>query len=133
MDKNYAILPDRIKAAVVDGILLITLMYASSEIFSFFNEVPQFVRISVFILLFVLYDPIFTSKYGGTIGHSFSGISVKKESDPTKNISFPAALIRFILKALLGWISLLTVTMNDQKQAIHDFAVSSVVLEDKKQ
>lgn len=133
MDKKYAILPDRIKAAVIDGILLIALMYASSEIFSFFNEVPQFVRVLVFTLLFILYDPIFTSKYGGTIGHSFSGISVKKESDSTKNISFPVAIIRFILKASLGWISLLTTTMNDKKQAIHDFAASSVVLEDKKQ
>lgn len=132
MEKNYAILPDRVKAAVIDGIILIALMYATSEIFSFFNEVPQYVRISVFILIAILYDPIFTSKYGGTIGHTFSGISVKKENESTKNISFPVAIVRFILKALLGWISLLTVTMNEQRKAIHDFVAGSIVIEDKK-
>lgn len=130
MEKNYAILPDRIKAAVIDGIVLIAAMYAVSEILALFDGVPNFVRIMVAIVLFVLYDPIFTSKYGGTIGHSYSKITVKSDSDSKANISFPIAVIRFVLKATLGWLSLITVTGNEKKKALHDLVANSVVLEE---
>ncbi len=133
MKKKYAILPDRVKAAVIDGIVIIAAMYIISEILNLFENVPNFVRIIAAIILFILYDPFFTSKYGGTIGHSYSNISVKNDSDVSKNISFPIAILRFVLKASLGWLSLLTVTSNNKKKAIHDLAVNSVVLEDKKQ
>ena len=132
MENQYAILPQRVKAAVIDSIVLIAAMYVISEIFVLFEEVPQYIRIGAFVLVFVVYDPFFTSAYGGTIGHSYSGISVKRANDLDKSISFSAALIRFILKAALGWISLLTISTNEKKQAIHDFAASSVVLENKK-
>lgn len=128
MFENYALLPDRMKAAVLDSILLIASMYVVSEILNSFEEVPNYVRILLAGLLFVLYDPIFTSAYGGTIGHSFSNIQVKQDGNRDKNISFPMALIRFILKATLGWVSLLTTTGNPKKQAIHDYAANSVVL-----
>ena len=49
----------------------------------------------------------------------------------TKNISFPFALVRYLLKMFLGWISLLTITANDKKKAIHDFVAKSVVIETK--
>ena len=129
MKEKYAILPDRIKAAFIDGIILIAAMYATSEILSLFDNVPNLVRIVAAVILFLLYDPFFTSRYGGTIGHSYSRISVKKDTDSTKNISFPIALVRFVLKAFLGWLSLLTVTANKKKKAIHDFVANSVVLE----
>ncbi|GAB5473945.1 MAG: hypothetical protein Mars2KO_20440 [Maribacter sp.] len=128
-EKNYAQLPDRVKAAVIDSILLIAAVYLISEIFAQFETVPQFVRITAFVLIFICYDPIFTSVYGGTIGHSYAGISVKKDRNRNKNISFFAALLRFVFKASLGWISLLTVTGNEKKKAIHDLVAGSVVLE----
>jgi len=129
MQKKYARLPDRVKAAVIDSIVIVAAMYLTSEIFALFEHVPNSIRISAAILLSILYDPIFTSSFGGTIGHSKSKIEVKRESDTTKNISFPLALIRFLLKATLGWLSLLTVTGNEKRKAIHDLAVNSVVLE----
>ena len=131
MKNEYAILPDRIKAAVIDGILLIAAMYAASEILNIFENVPNYIRISIAISLFILYDPFFTSQYGGTIGHSFSKITVRKDIDRENYIGFPSALLRFILKISLGWISLLTVTGNQKKKAIHDFVVNSVVVNEK--
>ncbi len=133
MNGAYALLSDRIKAAFVDALLLIASMYVISEILNSFEAVPSYVRILLATLLFVLYDPIFTSVYGGTIGHSFSNIQVKKDSNREKNISFPMALLRFILKVTLGWISLLTTTGNPKKKAIHDYAANSVVLKVKDQ
>ncbi len=129
MQTNYALLPNRVKAAVIDAIVIVAAMYLTSEIFALFDQVPNYVRIIAAVLLSILYDPIFTSRFGGAIGHSYSNIAVKKENDTSKNISFLAALVRFILKATLGWLSLLTVTGNEKRQAIHDIAVKSVVLE----
>lgn len=131
MNNEYAILPDRIKAAIIDSIMLIAAMYVISEILSLFDHVPNFIRIGLALIIFVLYDPFFTSQYGATVGHSFSNIMVKKEIDRSKNISFPAALLRFLLKIGLGWISLLTVTANKKRQAIHDVAANSVVIKEK--
>lgn len=131
MKKNYALLPDRVKAVVIDGIVIVAAMYLTAEIFAQFDEVSNTVRIIAAIVLGVLYDPIFTSQFGGTIGHSKSNIEVKRDSDNTKNISFFAALIRFLLKSTLGWLSLITVTGNEKRKAIHDLVVNSVVLENK--
>ena len=131
MTKEYALLPDTIKAAVIDGILLIAAMYAVSEILSLFENVPNYVRISIAILLFLLYDPIFTSQFGGTIGHSYSKIMVQKDAVTEQNIGLAPALFRFLIKFSLGWVSLLTVTGNQKKKALHDLVVNSVVLREK--
>ena len=131
MEKKYAILPDRVKAVVIDGIVLIVLMYTVTEIFALFDEVPNFLRVIAFIFVFILYDPILTSKYGATIGHSFAKISVKRDDDDVKNLLFHKALLRFLIKFSLGWVSLLTVTGSEKRKALHDFAADSVMIEEK--
>jgi uncharacterized RDD family membrane protein YckC len=128
MEKNYAYLIDRVKAAIVDGIIIIGAMYGISEIFALFENVPNYFRVIAAISLFILYDPFFTTKYGGTIGHSYSGICVRKENDMSQNIAFPNAVLRFLFKASLGWLSLLTVSTNEKKRAIHDLVANSVVV-----
>jgi uncharacterized RDD family membrane protein YckC len=128
MQNKYALLSDRVKAAVIDGIVIVAAMFLTSEIFALFEHVPNYVRISAAVLISILYDPIFTSSFGGTIGHTKSNIEVKRDSDNTKNLSFPVAIIRFLLKVTLGWLSLLTTTGNEKRKAIHDIAVNSVVL-----
>jgi hypothetical protein len=56
------------------------------------------------------------------------GIRVKRESNEEKNILFPFAVMRYIVKASLGWVSLLTVSGNEKRQAIHDSIAGSVVV-----
>ena len=126
---QYAILPSRVKAVIIDSLLLIAAMYGISELFSLLDNVSNTIKIVSFIFIFLVYDPFFTSSFGGTIGHSYSKITVRREDDPTRNISFPAAIIRYLLKVFLGWFSLLTVTGNEKKKAMHDFVAKSVVLE----
>ena len=131
MNIEYATLNSRVKAAVIDGILLLITLYALSEILSQFEDIPNYIKVIFFMLLFFCYDPILTSQFGGTIGHSFSKIEVKRDTDPTKNINFFMALIRYLLKIGLGWISLISVMLSDKKIAIHDAVVKSVVIYEK--
>jgi uncharacterized RDD family membrane protein YckC len=124
----YPDLIERIKAVFVDMLVLIFLMFMFSTVFSYFEHVPNEVRIGAFVFIFLLYDPIFTSFLGGTIGHMIIGIRVKQSEHKEKNINFFAALLRFLCKSSLGWISLLTVSGHKEKKAMHDSLVGSVVV-----
>lgn len=127
-EDNYPGVFDRIKAIMTDGIVVVVYMFVASYIFSLFESVPDNARIIAFVFIFLLYDPIFTSLFGGTIGHMMLGIRVKRESDEQKNILFHKAIPRYLVKVLLGWVSLLTVSGNKKRKAIHDFLVGSVVV-----
>lgn len=119
---------DRVKAIITDGVVIFIFMLVASYIFSLFESVPDNARIIAFVFIFILYDPIFTSLFGGTIGHMVIGIRVKRESNQQKNIFFPLAILRYIVKVSLGWVSLLTISSNEKRKAIHDFLVGSVVV-----
>lgn len=119
---------DRVKAIVTDGIILLIFMFVTSSVFSGFESVPDFARVFAFVFIFLLYDPLLTSFWGGTIGHRLIGIRVRKERDEQRNISFPLAVLRYIVKATLGWISLLTISGNKKGKAIHDYVAGSVVV-----
>lgn len=118
----------RVKAVVTDSIILVVFMIGTANLFEIIKNVPDFARIVAFIFIFLLYDPLFTSTLGGTIGHLIFGIRVKQETNQDKNILFPSAIIRYVIKALLGWISLLTVSGNKKGKAIHDIVVKSIVI-----
>lgn len=125
---NYGKLIDRIKAVMIDAIVIAMFGASSSVLLSSFENVPDSVRIILFVFIFLLYDPIFTSFIGGTIGHLVIGLRVRNAKDETRKVIFPLAILRFIVKAFLGWISLVTVTSNKQNKAIHDSLVGSVVI-----
>ncbi len=129
--KEYPTLVKRIKAAITDSIIIIIFMFVISDLFSSFESVPKELRIFAFVFIFILYDPIGTSFFGGTIGHKMVGIRVKRESNEQKNILFLLAIIRFIIKALLGWLSFLTIGTSVKRMAIHDIVVKSVVVNEE--
>ena len=132
MDDKYAHLFSRVKAAIIDSIVLIVLLYAATLVVGAFDEVSNYVRISVFVFVFLIYEPILVSVFGASVGHFFNDIVVKKEHDESKNIILPKAIIRFIFKFFLGWISLLTIQGDEKRKAIHDFVGGSVVLKYQK-
>lgn len=131
-ENNYPGVLDRVKAVVADSVVIIIFMIIITYIFSAIGNVPDNARKFAFIFIFILYDPIFTSFFGGTIGHMAFGIRVRRANNQVKNIFFPLALIRFMAKALLGWISLLTVNGNVKRKAIHDFLSGSIVVYNEK-
>ena len=128
MAQNYATLIDRIKSAVIDSIVIIGFMYVSTEILLFFDDVPNYIRIVIAVFIFLLYEPIFVSLFGQSIGHSYLKIKVVKDDTSQKNISFPIAIFRFLCKAFLGWLSFLTVSTSEKKKAIHDLIANSIVV-----
>lgn len=129
IDNKYGKLINRIKAVLIDGVIIMMFGAVISVILSGFENVPDSLRLIIFLFVFLLYDPLFTSLFGGTIGHLIIGLRVRRVSDESKRIMLPYAVIRFLIKAFLGWISLLTISGNKKNKAIHDTVVGSVVIE----
>lgn len=129
---NYPGVSDRIKAAVTDSFIMIGFMFIAAYSFSQFEDLPDKVRAITFIFIFGLYDPNFTSLFGGTLGHMAMNLRVRRKDNNEKNINFFKAIIRFIVKLILGIISLLTVGTNKKHLAIHDQMAGSIVVYRKK-
>lgn len=128
---KYAELMDRVKATFTDMIVYVGLMFLITNIFSTIENVPTSARILAFIGIFGLYEPLFVSLFGGTIGHYTNGLRVKRDDNTQKNIAFPLAIVRYVVKMFLGIISLFTISSNLQNKAIHDTIVKSVVVKAK--
>lgn len=83
-------------------------------------------RIYITIVLVFIYEPLFTSKLC-TLGQKITGIRVRNYQN-YNNIGYFAALYRYLLKGILGFISLFSIVFSKDKRAIHDFAVDSIVI-----
>lgn len=110
----------------IDGIFILSVFIAVSFVFKANSEFASYVRIAVFILMFFVYEPIFTSQ-SCTLGQKITRIRVRTV-ETYVNISIPAAYLRIIVKIALGIISLLTITATKDRRAIHDFASGSIVI-----
>jgi len=118
----------RIKAFFIDLLILLLVFATVSILIDMIGNVPSTVKGFIAVFMLYLYDPILTSFTGGTIGHKLMKLKIKQLQDPEKNISLLAALFRFLIKGMLGWLSFFTVTGNVNKRAIHDLASGSITL-----
>jgi uncharacterized RDD family membrane protein YckC len=127
MEEKYPLLIERIQSAFVDAVFVIVLMFVFANILDGFNDVPDWVRVLLFVLLFIAYEPLCMT-LGCTMGNYIKGIRVRKSFDTTKRINFPQAIVRYMIKLLLGWISFVTIHSNPKRKAIHDLAIGSVMI-----
>ncbi len=127
MEEKYPQLVDRLQSTFIDLLLLVVLTFGFSFILDKTGNPPDWVKKILFFGLWVVYDPLCTS-LGYTLGNYIKGIRVRKASDTSKRINLFQALVRYVFKMMLGWLSFLTINTNPRKQAIHDFIVGSVVI-----
>ncbi|MFT3701535.1 MAG: RDD family protein [Agriterribacter sp.] len=127
MNEKYPELKERIQSSFIDFVLIIMLMFASVGILDKFDNVPDWIRIGLFIALFVAYEPLCMT-IGCTLGNYLKGIRVRKDLDSTKRINIFQALVRYPVKIFLGWISFLTINSNPKRRAIHDLVSGSVMI-----
>lgn len=131
MPEKYPELSERFQSAFIDAVLLIILMFASASILEKYENVPDWVRMALFIGLFFVYEPLFIAM-GGTPGNYVKGIRVRKFSNPASRINILQSLLRYPVKVFLGWISFLTIGTNPHRRAIHDMLSGSIVVKTKR-
>lgn len=124
---EYPLLGDRIQSSFIDLILIVIMMFVFASILDRYENVPDWVRIVLFIGLWAAYEPVCTS-LGCTLGNYIKGIRVRQHDGASKRINIFQALVRYVVKIALGWVSFLTIHSNDERRAIHDFMAGSVMI-----
>ena len=127
MNEQYPELKDRIQSTFIDSILILVLMIVFASILDKYENVPDWVRIAMFVGLFIVYEPLFMT-LGCTLGNYVKGIRVRKESDSSKKINILQAVLRYPIKFMLGWLSFLTIGSNPKRRAIHDLVAGRVMI-----
>ena len=79
------------------------------------------------ILFLLLYEPVCIWMAGGTIGHLSFNLRIVRAED-LGPVSFKRALIRTIVKGLLGVWVFMAIYFTRRCQAVHDLAAGTVVI-----
>ena len=128
---DLPLIKTRYFSSLIDVIFILLISLGISSLFESLGDVPDYLRLIMFIVVVILYEPILIST-ACTVGQLITNIRVRKLHDPVRRILIFNAILRIIVKALLGWLSFLTVTFNDNRRAIHDYLSGSIVIVPKK-
>jgi uncharacterized RDD family membrane protein YckC len=122
----YARFTRRLQAVLVD-VIIFMLIFAGALILAVSLKSDNVARILGFTLVatWLLYEPILVSATGGTIGHWLYNLRVV--GDDGGNLSFGKAVIRVVIKTVLGWYSFITMALTQRHQAVHDLLTKSTV------
>lgn len=124
--KRYPRLARRIRAVIVDGIILSVVFFATAVPVSS-TAIPTYMKIGIVALLPLILEPGLVSFSGATIGHRLLGLRVER-ADNGRNLDPVRATLRFMAKFILGWLSLVFILLTRRRQALHDLAAGSVVI-----
>ncbi len=122
----YPRLIRRVQACIIDSFIFVFVLVGLFLLVTTFAFEPVWVRITVVMVPVLFFEPVLVSCTGGTIGHHLLKLKVQDVSN-SRNINIFFAFIRFILKTLLGTVSLMFVLTTRKHQAIHDFCANSIV------
>lgn len=119
----------RIQAALLDGIILV-IFFVGLIVLASNVELSQWMKVSLFVFVGLLFEPLLVSMTGASLGHHYKGLRVEKDGDG-RNLNIFEALFRFLIKSVLGTFSLVFFLITKRHKALHDMAVNSVVVMNK--
>ena len=123
---RYPRVSRRIEAVLIDASILLALFFGAMNLFApmqIHGAIKAFVIFSTLLLL----EPMFLTLTGASIGHHIRGMRVISARSGA-NLHLLAAILRTLVKAYLGFISLIFVLTSRRHQAIHDMAARSLVI-----
>lgn len=124
---KYPNLLDRFQSTFIDTIFIVILMFASASLLERYEDPPDWIRIVLFFAIWAVYEPVCTT-LGFTIGNYIKGIRVRRVNNPSQKINIIQAFFRYLIKISLGWVSFITIHFNEERRAIHDLAVGSIMI-----
>ncbi len=123
----FATLPRRIKAAIIDGVVLLTLMILSPLTISMLiGRDTGANAIAMYFPPFLL-EPLLISFLGFTLGQYIFGIQVIR-MDTGGKCPLPASFLRYFAKTILGSFSMVYMLFSKKHQAIHDHLARTLVV-----
>lgn len=117
----------RLQGLMIDSIILTSTIPIALIIAVAFESqnVSRFLGLTI-VIIWLLYEPLMVSITGSTIGHYVCNLRVV-DNRTGGNISFGKAVVRMVIKAVLGLFSFLSMTVASRHQAIHDLLTGSTV------
>src|SRR5688572_16575714 len=114
----------RYMSTVIDFVVIFGLMYAflKSPFFDPKNSDP----IVWFLLLLVVFDPVLTA-FACTPGQLLMNLRVRSVKT-LRRPSLLATTLRWLVKMLLGVISIIFIPSQKQRRGLHDLAAGTIVL-----
>lgn len=110
----------------MDAVIFVCLFFGLSLALSTF-DISGGLKALLFAAAVLILEPGMVSMTGGTIGHHACRLRIQNQTTG-KNLNPFFAVIRFLLKSLIGWLSFVFVLVTKRHQAIHDIFSNSVVL-----
>jgi uncharacterized RDD family membrane protein YckC len=127
VEPAYGRFSRRIRAVVIDWIiimlLLVTALFVAISVNS--DRIGRILGFT-FVGIWLLYEPLLVSAAGSTIGHFRANLRVV-DNKTHGNISFVKAVVRVIIKGVLGIYSFITMATTFRHQALHDLLTQSTV------
>jgi uncharacterized RDD family membrane protein YckC len=124
----YARAAPRLKAYLRDFFvyigILVALMTLAVEVGTPLATQASVITYIVFVLL---YEPVCIAVAGGTIGHLTLDLRIARASDLGR-VSFLRAVVRTLVKGILGLWVFMAVYFTRRCQALHDLAAGTVVV-----
>ena len=126
-DVLYGSIGRRIKASVLDGILLLAILIGIPVAIQ--QVLPGQRTVTAIAMWFSILalEPILVSQYGATIGQRICGLKVIRAGD-NRHCPLILAFPRFMAKVLLGSFSLIYMLFTRKHQAVHDWLAGTVVV-----
>jgi uncharacterized RDD family membrane protein YckC len=139
---DYAPYGRRVKAALIDGVLLaIVLIIVTGALLIFANRGGAaqgfFLTLAYVIAYFgpTVYYVLCVAQGGQTIGKMMSDIAVRRDGDEEESIGYVRSLIRAVVPGFLwlliipGLLDVLWPLWDPKRQTLHDKIAGSVVVE----
>jgi uncharacterized RDD family membrane protein YckC len=127
----FASLPRRIKAAIIDGVVLLTLMILSPLTISMLIGKDTGANAIVMYFPPLFLEPLLISFLGFTLGQYIFGIQVIR-MDTGGKCPLPASFLRYFSKTILGSFSMVYMLFSKKHQAIHDHLAKTLVVLSRK-
>ena len=122
----YASLARRLRATLIDGLLLLALCITLPMVSFQFGISDGAINGWLIWAPLLFLEPILVSFWGRTVGESLYGLCVVTKNG--NRCSLPTAMLRYYSKALLGVWSVFYVLFSDKRQTIHDIITGTVVI-----
>lgn len=124
MGVEYPTILRRYLSTFIDGWLILSLLFVIACFIE--GRGNTLFRLIIAALVLFGYEPLFTSKFR-TLGQMIMGIKIRT-ADNFERLSYPAALLRSIVKWIFGFISLFIIIFSKERRALHDYAAGSIVI-----
>ena len=124
---NYPALVLRIRAMCLDAIVFVLLFWIVLLLIWKLQFSSTYLKVIVVAIPLILFEPLWMWMTGSTIGQHIVGIRVANIRTE-RNLFILPAIVRFIVKILLGFYSVITMIVTKRRQSFHDVISNSVVL-----